>query len=209
MLCLALLTCLLTLSTFVHLPEGAFVTYTIVTGIALAAAGSYLQTSVLAVASLFGPSVLQSLMSGQAVVAVTLSTVQLISATTSLRSSKVGPADGVAETKSARLFFGIAALFLLLCGVANAWMTRLPSFRAVVPIDDRVPWMRRRLSVSADARSPVIGAPHNSTSDSKALWDRILGVARRNVTYEVAIAYVLMVTLVSSRKVPPSLRSRG
>jgi len=187
------------MSTFVQLPERAFVTYTIATGIALAAAGSYLQTSVLAVASLFGPSVLQSLMSGQAVVAVILSTVQLISATSSLRASKAGPADGVAETKSARLFFGIAALFLFACGAANAWMTRLPSFRAVVPSDEE-PWMRRRLSVSADARSPVIGGPRNGSSDSsKALWDRILGVTRRNITYEIAIAYVFVVTLVSNR----------
>jgi solute carrier family 29 (equilibrative nucleoside transporter), member 1/2/3 len=198
MLCLALLTCLLTMSTFVHLSEGAFVTYTIGTGIVLAAAGAYLQTSVLAMASLFGPTVLQSLMSGQALVAVILSTVQLISATSSLHTSNADPADGVAETKSARLFFGIAALFLFLCGVANAWMTRLPSFRAVVPIDGGEPWMRRRLSVSADTRSPVIGGPHNSASDSKALWDRILAIAHRNITYEFAIAYVLMVTLVSS-----------
>jgi equilibrative nucleoside transporter 1/2/3 len=201
MLCLALLTCLLTMSTFVHLSEGAFVAYTIGTGIVLAAAGAYLQTSVLAIASLFGPTVLQSLMSGQALVAVILSTLQLISATSSLHTSNAanaGPADGVAETKSARLFFGIAALFLFLCGVANAWMTRLPSFRAVVPIDEGEPWMRRRLSISADIRSPVIGGPHKSASDSKALWDRILGIAHRNITYEFAIAYVLMVTLVSS-----------
>ena len=187
------------MSTFVHLPERAFVTYTIATGIALAAAGSYLQTSVLAVASLFGPSVLQSLMSGQAVVAVVLSFVQLISATSSLHTSKVGPTDGVAETKSARLFFGIAALFLFACGAANAWMTRLPSFRAVVPIDGE-PWMRRRLSVSADVRSPLIAGPRSGSSDSsKALWDRIVGVTRRNITYEIAIAYVFMVTLVSNR----------
>ena len=197
MTCLALLTCLLTISTFFHLPEGAFVMFTIATGIALAAAGSYLQTSVIAVASLFGPTVIQSMMSGQGLVAVILSTVQLISATSSLRASDVDPADGVAETKSARLFFGISASFLFACGAANVWMTRLPSFRAVVPIDE--PWMRhRRLSVSADPRSPVIGGPHDSVADSKAMWDRILSIARRNVTYEIAIAYALIVTLVSS-----------
>jgi equilibrative nucleoside transporter 1/2/3 len=44
MTCLALLTCLLTISTFFHLPEGVFVMFTIATGIALAAAASYLQT---------------------------------------------------------------------------------------------------------------------------------------------------------------------
>ena len=198
MLCLALLTCILTISTFIDLPEGTFATFTIVTGIALAAAGSYLQTSVIAVASLFGPTVIQSMMSGQGLVAVVLSTVQLISATSSLHASQVGPADGVAERRSARLFFGISASFLLACYVANAWMTRLPSFRAVVPVDSE-PWKPRRLSISADTRSPVIDAPHYSAPDSKALWDRILSVARRNIIYEIAIAYVFIVTLVSHR----------
>jgi len=196
MLWLALLTCILTITTFIDLPEGTFATFTIVTGIALAAAGSYLQTSTIAVASLFGPTVIQSMMSGQGVVGVVLSTVQLISAASSLHVSEEGPADGVAETKSARLFFGISASFLLACYVANAWMTRLPSFRAVVPVDSE-PWKSRRLSVSADPRSPVIDAPHYSAPDSKALWDRILSVARRNIIYEIAIAYVFVITLVS------------
>ena len=172
--------------------------FTIATGIALAAAGAYLQTSVIVVASLFGPTVIQSMISGQGVVAVILSTVQLISATSSLHASDVGPTDGVAETRSARLFFGISASFLLACYAVNAWMTRLPSFRAVVPVDDES-WKRRRLSVSADPRSPVIDAPHSSAPDSKAIWDRILSVARRNIIYEIAVAYTFMVTLVSNR----------
>lgn len=199
MLCLALLTCLLTLSTFIHLPEGVFATFTIMAGIALAATGSYLQTSVIAVASLFGPTAIQSLISGQAVVAVVLSAVQLIGAAGSLHSSQAGPTDGVAETRSARLFFGISMTFLLACGAANAWMTRLPSFRAVIPNDE--PWvLPRRLSISADPRSPrspMLGGPLASVPDPKAIWDRILSVARRNIIYELAVAYVFIITLVS------------
>lgn len=197
MLCLALLTCLLTLSTFIHLSEGIHATFIIATAIALACCGAYLQTSVVAVASLFGPTAIQSLISGQAVVAVILSAVQLISATGSLHSSQAGPgpAEGVAETKSARLFFGISTSFLFACGAANAWMTRLPSFKAVVPDDE--PWIRRRLSLSADPRSPSLASPHLGAPDSKANWDRILSVARRNILYEIAVAYVFMTTLVS------------
>jgi equilibrative nucleoside transporter 1/2/3 len=197
MLCLALLTCVLTIGTFTDLSESTFAAFIIATGILLAACGAYLQTSVIAVASLFGPTVIQSMMSGQGLVAVVLSTVQLISATSSLHASQVGPADGVAERRSARLFFGISAAFLLTCYVANAWMTRLPSFWAVVPVSDGS-WKRRRLSVSADPRSPVIDAPHISVPDSKELWDRILSVARRNITYEIATAYVFIITLVSN-----------
>lgn len=197
MLCVSLLTCLLTLSTFVHLPEGVFATFIITAGIALAAASSYLLTSVVAVASLFGPTAIQSLLSGQAVVAIILSAIQLISATNSLRAPKAGPADGIAEIKSARLFLGISMSFLFVCGAANAWMTRLPSFRATVPNDE--PWIRRQSSTSADSRSPIlqVGGPHASVPDPKAIWDRILIVARRNIVYELAVAYVYIVTLVS------------
>ena len=194
MICLASLTSLLTLSTFIELPENIFITFVLATGMALACAGAYLQTSVIAVASLFGPSIIQSLMSGQAIVAVILSSVQLISAATSLHTSQVGPADGAAETKSARLFFGISASFLVVCGSANAWMTRLPSYRAVVPADEPRP--RRRLSVSADFLSL---APSGSDTDSKAMWDQILRIAQTNIIYELAVAYVFIITLVSLR----------
>ena len=198
MLCLALLSFLLTLATFIHLPDGLFATFIITAGIALAAAGSYLQTSVVAVASLFGPTVIQSLLSGQAVVAVILSAVQLLSAIGSLHTSQAGPgpAEGVAERKSARLFFGISMAFLFACAAANSWMTRLPAFRAVVPSDE--PWVRRRLSLSlsGDPRSPTLGSPQ---PDHKAMWDRIISVARRNIIYEIAVAYVFIVTLVSCR----------
>lgn len=169
--------------------------FIIAAGIALAAAGSYMQTSVTAVASLFGPTVLQSLMSGQGLVAVILSTVQFISATTSLRISEVGPTDGVAETRSARLFLGISTIYLFACVAANAWMTRLPSYRAVVPNDE--PWIRRRLSVSASLGSPIPSSRSASVPDSKAMWNGILRVARRNIIYELAVTCVFMVTLVS------------
>lgn len=196
MICCASLASLLTLSTFIKLPEGLFITFVLSSGIALACAGAYLQTSVIAVASLFGPSIIQSLMSGQAIVAVILSSVQLISAATSLRASKVRPVDGAAETNSARLFFGISASFLVVCGAANVWMTRLPSYRAVVPTDEPRP--RRRLSVSAEFLSL---APSGSETDSKAMWDHILRIAQANIIYELAVAYVFIITLVS-RRVP-------
>ncbi|KAH9007128.1 nucleoside transporter-domain-containing protein [Lactarius hatsudake] len=192
MLCLAFLTGLLTLSTFIDLPEGIFITFVISTGIALACAGAYLQTSVIAVASLFGPSIIQSLLSGQAIVAVILASVQLISAATSLRSSRVGPIDGAAETKSARLFFGISTSFLLVCGTANVWMTRLPSYRAVVPAEPR---RRRTLSISADFLLPAPDGSDTRVPDSKATWDQIVSIAQRNIIYELAVAYVFIITL--------------
>ncbi|KAH8999415.1 nucleoside transporter-domain-containing protein [Lactarius akahatsu] len=178
MLCLAFLIGLLTLSTFIDLPEGIFITFVISTGIALAGAGAYLQTSVIAVASLFGPSIIQSLLSGQAIVAVILASSALLM--------------GTAETKSARLFFGISTSFLLVCGTANVWMTRLPSYRAVVPAEPR---RRRTLSISADFLLPAPDGSDTRVSDSKATWDQILSIAQRNIIYELAVAYVFIITL--------------
>ncbi|KAI0269290.1 nucleoside transporter-domain-containing protein [Gloeopeniophorella convolvens] len=193
MLCLASLICVLFFSTFFTLPTSLFGPFVLMIGITLAACGSYLQTSVVAVASLFGPSIMQAVMSGQAVVAVILSLIQLLSAFTSLHASEVSPTtDGSAETKSARLFFGMSALFLFACGFANVWMTRMPAYRAVVvPIDES--WMRRRLSVGADHR-PLL-ASELTTPEAKGIMNRVLSVARRNIVYEVAAGYVFIITL--------------
>ena len=55
-------------------------------GVCQAAAGSYLQTAVVAVAARLGAPALQAVMSGQAAVAVAISGVQLLSALASVRA---------------------------------------------------------------------------------------------------------------------------
>ncbi|KAI0047295.1 hypothetical protein FA95DRAFT_1582709 [Auriscalpium vulgare] len=193
---LAFLTFLLFLSTFVRLPSAAFSTFVLFSGIAQAGAGSYLQTSVVAVASLFGPSVMQAVMSGQAAVAIVLATVQLIGATASLRISKPVPSladgDGVAEEKSARAFFALSTLFLLVCVAANVWLTNLSEYKAVVvPLDQSQP-RARRVSVDWSEQAPATSTGHAQHPDA---WKKILDIARRNWIYEVAVAYVFVVTL--------------
>ncbi|KAI0068951.1 hypothetical protein BV25DRAFT_1791166 [Artomyces pyxidatus] len=193
MLVLASLTLLLTLGTFVHLPAGPFAAFVLLVGIAQAGAGSYLQTSVVAVASLFGPSVMQAVMSGQAAVAIVLSSIQVLSAAQSLRTSNIATfeIDGAAEEKSARVFFGLSTLFLIVCAGGNVWLTRMPAYKAVVaPIDES--WTRRMSGDFGDRRPLMAASPILSVSDTKNhIWD----IARRNLVYEIAVAYVFVVTL--------------
>ncbi|KAA1466077.1 hypothetical protein DENSPDRAFT_830825 [Dentipellis sp. KUC8613] len=193
-LCLAGLTFLLTVSTYLHLPAGLFFAFVLLNGVAQAIAGSFLQTSVVAIASLFGPTVMQAVMSGQAAVAIVVSLVQVISAGTSLHTSggeMIMVSDGSAEEKSAWAFFGLSTLFLVACTGANVMLTRTPEYHAVVaPIDES--WTRR-LSGELGEQRPLVSpdAPAGFADTKK----RILRIARSNVLFEVAVAYVFVVTL--------------
>ncbi|TFY78215.1 hypothetical protein EWM64_g5798 [Hericium alpestre] len=190
-LCLAFLTFLLTLSTYVHLPTGVFFAFVLLNGIAQATAGSFLQTSVVAIASLFGPGVMQAVMSGQAAVAIVVSSVQVVSAATSLHASgELGIAnDGLAEEKSAWAFFGLSTIFLVVCAGANVLLTRTPEYQAIVaPLDQS--WTRR---LSGEFNEPLVSQEVPATlADTKS---QILRIARKNALYEFAVAYVFVVTL--------------
>ncbi|THH08185.1 hypothetical protein EW146_g9079 [Bondarzewia mesenterica] len=211
-LTLASLTFLLMLSTYITLPPTLFFTFVLLNAIAQAGAGSYLQTSVVAIASLFGPATMQAVMSGQAAVAIVVSSVQVISAGASLRSSapasvlRARDSVGEAEAKSAFAFFALSTVFLVACAGANVWLTRMPAFKAIVapaPLDCEPPWARARsLSVERGEHRPLVAdgvdlSPvglheHADILDAKS---RIWRVAKKNVLYEVAVAYVFVVTL--------------
>lgn len=118
--------------------------------------------------------------------------------------------DGKAEEKSARTFFFLSTVFLLLCAVANAWLTRMPEYKAVVaPVEDLGSgWAHgRRLSMSGDLaeQNPLFSPSSRDLDGGGAVSERIMkkegrkriwSVAKRNLIYEVAVAYVFVVTLV-------------
>jgi equilibrative nucleoside transporter 1/2/3 len=154
-----------------------------------ATAGGYLQTSVIAVASLFGPLPVQAMMSGQAAVAVVVSGVQVLSAAAFLwkqSGESVASFDIAltsAEERSASTFFAFSTLFLILCTAAHAWLVRLPIYKRVAAPLEQYKSIRDSTS-----------AGRNDSSDESA---SILRLAKANVTYEVAVAYVFVVTIVS------------
>jgi len=155
-----------------------------------ATAGAYLQTSVVAVASLFGPAAVQAMMSGQAAVAVVVSGVQVLSAAMFLwgesRESRTFDIRIVAaEERSASTFFALSTLFLLLCAAAHGWLARLPTYRIIAAPLEQHKAPRVENQSLASTRRPEV-------SDEKA---RILQLAKANIAYEMAIAYVFVITI--------------
>jgi len=189
---LTILNFLFTISTFFTPSPGIFFAFILFNGAAQATVGAYLQTSVIAVASLFGPLAVQSMVSGQAAVAVAVSGVQVITAAASVHGKpKSYKSDGSAEERSAFVFFALSTVFLVFSLVAHQWMIRTPVYQHVV---------------GSLEKEVIIGGTHDerrglvseneatvSLSSEKA---NALRVARVNITYEIAVAYVFIVTLV-------------
>ena len=181
---LTVLTFMLTLSTYFHPSPGVFFAFIMLNGVTQAAAGSYLQTSVIAVASLFGPIALQSMMSGQAAIAVAVSGVEVIGAAVSLHRSPSPDvaADSEPEEKSAFIFFALSTLFYLVSAATHVWLTRLPAY-------DKI--MAKLAHTSPDlARNP-------SETINEDKRHQLVRVAKTNAVYNLAVAYVFIITLVS------------
>lgn len=154
-----------------------------------ATAGAYLQTSVIAVASLFGPAAVQAMMSGQAAVAVVVSAVQVLSATAFLwRESRESSAVlektiPSAEERSASTFFALSTVFLIFCVAAHGWLVRLPIYKIIAaPLEQH-----------KNTTESLTSAGRSELPDGKA---RILRLAKDNIAYELAVAYVFVVTIV-------------
>lgn len=197
MLCLALLVFMLTLSTYFHVNSGLFFAFVILNGIAQAAAGSFLQTSVIAVASLFGPSAMQAVMAGQAGVGVAVSAVQLISSAASVRGAPSAQVSSEPEEKAAFIFFGLSTLFLLASAVAHVYLINLPAYKSVVGAF--IP----RASHSGDIHDAAVShetqylvSQHSEINNKSNEKSRVLRLAKVNVTYHIAVAYVFAITLV-------------
>jgi solute carrier family 29 (equilibrative nucleoside transporter), member 1/2/3 len=148
--------------------------------IAQASLGAYLQTSVIAIGSLFGPSAVQIIMAGQAAVAVAVSGVQVISAVASTWDAR--PITNAAieqrgpEERSAFIFFSLSTLFFLVTAVTQHHLSSVPTYKMVV----------HPFTISQDEG-------RGKLPFEKA---RILSVAKANILYEVAGAYVFVITLV-------------
>lgn len=164
---------------------------TLFIGAAQAALGSYLQTSVVAVASLFGPQALQSMMSGQAAVAVVVSGVQVMSSAlfiwkSSAEQITANAVSGDAETDSARVFFAFSTLFLLISGFAHNNLASKAIYKTLVaPLEHKI------VLETGNIEDGPFGQ-ENFASD----WHHIMQVTKANISFEIAVGYVFVVTLV-------------
>ncbi|KAM5534886.1 hypothetical protein V8D89_011441 [Ganoderma adspersum] len=205
LIALAVLNFFLTFSTYTHPTPGGFFAFVLLNAIGQAAAGSYLQTAVVAIASLFGPSAMQAVMSGQAAVAVVISGVQVVSSLASVRGSE--PATTVAssepEEKSAFIFFGMSTVFLLASVGVNAWLVSLPAYKAVTSQRST-----RRLS-TAEGTSLLAASAADDVHDLRKpeRENHVVRLAKTNATFNVAVAYVFIVTLAVFPPITISIKS--
>ncbi|KAJ6516250.1 nucleoside transporter-domain-containing protein [Mycena sanguinolenta] len=190
-LCLSCLTFLLTASTFIHTSPGFFFAFVLFNGICQAALGAYLQTATIVIASLFGPTAVQALMSGQAAVAVAVSGVQVFSAAASvwgLPREKIATyvSDGEPEERSAFLFFGLSTVFLILTAAAHGWLVKMPAYKAIARSLEQ-----QKDASSSDELHGLVSTGRNESSEK----GQILRVAKANAIYGVTCCFVFVVTL--------------
>ncbi|KIK65644.1 hypothetical protein GYMLUDRAFT_39141 [Collybiopsis luxurians FD-317 M1] len=204
---LAGLNFLLTLSTLVTISPGIFFAFVLLNGMAQAALGSYLQTSIIAVASLFGPTAIQPMLSGQAAVAIVVSAVQVLSAIASVGNGSKSSADVLTrsrdpEESSAFIFFGLSTIFLLFSAAAQRWLVSMPAYHTVagsLEVRKAVP----EIGTDDEHRTLVSSGPSQVFSEKSRIWR----VAKANILFEIAVAYVFMVTLTVFPPITASVQS--
>jgi len=191
---LTLLTFMFTVSTFIQGTPWLFFLFVILNGIAQAAAGSYLQAAIIGVASLFGPTAMQSVMAGQAAVGVAVSAVQVISAAGSLRGTPTPQQlkGSRPEERSALAFFALSTAFLLFSAGAHAYLLRLPSYKSVTGQFSHIRHVARGDAAALDNESADLSPPKMDSSEKR---EQVMRVAKSNLTYNLGVAYVFVVTL--------------
>jgi equilibrative nucleoside transporter 1/2/3 len=143
------------------------------------------------------------MISGQAAIAVVVSVVQVVSSALSVWGSTPdaivafisndGVGDGIAEQDSARTFFGISALFMISTFMAYAWMARLPAYKATVGILEQDMKLKGASGGTDDTGGLIFRDTDQASLEEK---NRIIRVFKANILYELALAYVYVITLV-------------
>ena len=150
-------------------------------------------------ASLFGVSAMQAVVSGQAAVGVAVSAIQLLGALASVKASPAGPTimeETAAETRSAFVFFALSTVFYVFSAGAYAWLMKTPEYREVKGGN-----RTRRISISMsqsftaddEGASLVSGRPTDATPSPVA---RTIAMIRTNLPFNFTVAWVFIVTLV-------------
>ncbi|CAK5275804.1 unnamed protein product [Mycena citricolor] len=193
-LALAVLTMLLTLSTFTRdVTPAVFFAFVLANGILQAAFGAHLQTAIIVIASLFGPAAVQATMAGQAGVAVAVSSVQFLSALAfvwgqSPKSLETYVSDGEPEARSAMIFFGLSTVFLVFTVAANAWLVNMPAYRTIAGSLEH----RKDGTGSADELRGLVSSGRVELVEEKG---HLIRIAKVNAPYELAVCCVFLVTL--------------
>lgn len=174
---LTLLLASLAVSTFIHSTPRSFFGFALTNGVLQSCINSYFQTSIVAIASWFGPSAIQSMFSGQAAVAVVISALQLLSAAASIDDIHLGLISVLGARssvdRSATTFFLIMMAGMVVAILAHTYLTRLPIYKEVAQSfeQDRVPDITEGTALLSETLStPVepslrVGTSHSARAN--------------------------------------------
>lgn len=135
------------------------------------------------------------MVSGQAAAAVVISGVQVVSAAASVwgKPRQQVVSDGSAEERSAFIFFSLSTLFLAATTVLHRWMVRTPLYQDIAAALEKQP----ESHTSNVNHEEIQGLMAQHVRDTKNETSGAFRVAKQNIIYEVAVAYVFAITLVS------------
>lgn len=139
------------------------------------------------------------MLSGQAAVAVAVSTIQVFSAAASVNGKATHEGTSVTmerqpEERAAFLFFGLSTLFLLVAAAAQWWMVTLPQYHIAAGSLEA----GRREAATADESQSLVSEGRSDPSKDTA---RLLRLFKTNILYELGVSYVFIVTLVGPNSV--------
>lgn len=198
---IAILNLLLALTTLVVLPPTLFFFFVIINGIAQAAAGSYMQCSLIAMVSLLGPPAMQPLISGQAAVGVLVSLVQFFSSAAGVSTNEVDNPNSRAATKAAFIFFGVSTAFTVFSILMHSRLINTTEYRTIV-----VPFEKITDVISPEEeREALVG--NGQTVISPKLKPDMLAVIKKNALYNFSVAYGFAVTLAVFPAITSFIRS--
>lgn len=191
----------LAISPLLPMHRGVFFAFAILNGMVQACAGSFLQSAVVGLAALFGPELIATMFTGQAVIGVAVSVVQYFAAATSSPKPST-PEQPDAETSSslslfAFIFFGLASAYIALVLAAHSYLLRLPAYQSVIGSLGQ----RNGMIVEEEAED------HEDLENEPFLVQSIelqapgsisiIRIAKLNTLHNLTVAWVFIVTLVS------------
>ncbi|KAG9102008.1 hypothetical protein FS749_000573 [Ceratobasidium sp. UAMH 11750] len=202
---LTVLFLILTLSTLSGISGMSYFSFVMAIGVLLAVGASVLNTTVVALAALFGPGAMQACFAGQGVVGVVVSAVQLLGAVfSSATNSEPGGGSSGVQAGPAAVFFGLSTAFVLFGLIFHSALLRTPEYTEVVQRweagkvllveePDQPEYSDEDDSAQGREGTPVedLGVEVPQVKDRVNIWE----VAKINKSYNLAVWFCFTVTL--------------
>ena len=146
---------------------------------------------------------MQAVVSGQAAIGVAVSTIQLLSAIASVKTSASGAAiveEKAAEARSAFAFFSLSTLFYIFSAWAYAWLMKTPEYQEMRDgqITPRVSLSMSQSSTTDDEGVGLVSGRSRDVAPTPVA--RTIAMIKTNLAFNFSVAWVFVVTLVRAGK---------